>query len=223
MSYYDEDFYYEPSEFDYQVNEFKEALMKSVKEEFISKMERLEKENKELQFIKQNWERITRDYDNKKYQLELERQDLERKARRERLSVLMKDFEVIMYRIDYRNELPPKCNKCDDNRKINYKTPLGKDAHEDCDCRNGKIVYYPKDYICSEFKIDRDGNKIIAWYKINKIDRDDEYVGYDSSTFAEVIYHEGLKYEDIKKYGTFFKTKEECQGYCDWLNAKESD
>ena len=44
-----EDFYIDgPSYFDEQIDEFKEALKKSVKEEFLKDVERLEKENEEL-------------------------------------------------------------------------------------------------------------------------------------------------------------------------------
>jgi hypothetical protein len=221
MSYYDEDFYYEPSAFDIQVDEFKKALAESVREEFITEMERLKKENEELQSIKTNFDQIKKQYRDKEQQLEWERQDLIRKVRRERLSDLMKDFEVVMYMPYSKRELPPKCDKCDDNRKINYKTPLGRDSSEACDCSVGKYVYYPEEYICSEFRINRDGNDIIAWYKVKPSSScDDDYASCDSSTFAETIYHDGLKYKDLKQYKTFFKTKEECQGYCDYLNAK---
>jgi hypothetical protein len=222
MSWYDEDFYYETSEFDHQVNEFKESLLKSVKEEFISEMERLKKENAELQTVKHDFEQIKRDYKNKEQKLEMERQELERKVRRERLSVLMKDFEVVMYRAYSKTELPPKCDKCDDKRRVHFKSPLGRNFTEDCECNKGELVYHPQEYICSSFSINRDGNGMDAWYKL-KPNREDDYASYDSSTYAKVIYHDGLKYEDIKKYDTFFKTKEECQGYCDWLNENKRD
>ena len=48
MSWYDDDFYNEPSEFDMLVGEFKESLMKSVKESYVKEMEQLKKENEEL-------------------------------------------------------------------------------------------------------------------------------------------------------------------------------
>lgn len=218
MSYYEEDFYYEPSEFDILVNEFKASLTKSVKEEFISKMELLEKENEELQVVKANFEEIKNDYAKKERQLENERNDLVRKVRRERLANLMKDFEVIMYRAYAGYEKPSKCDKCGERRRIKYKSPLGKDVYEDCDCNKGNTVYSPKEYICSEFKIDRNGNAMSAWYKL-KPERDYDYALYDSSTYANTIYKSDMKNEDIEKYDTFFKSKDECQGYCDYLNA----
>jgi len=32
-----------------------------------------------------------------------------------------------------------------------------------------------------------------------------------------------LKFEDLDRYNTFFKTEEECQKYCDWLNEHIGD
>src|SRR5690625_3263152 len=132
MPYYDEDFYYEPSEFDLKVDEFKESLMKSVKEDFITELEELKKENESLQEVKKNFESIKQDYENKKRQLNFEKNDLERKVRNARLSELTKDRQVVMYKADSKRVKPPKCDKCDVDRKIHYKTPSGKDKFEYC-------------------------------------------------------------------------------------------
>ncbi|WP_342025760.1 hypothetical protein AADC60_24670 [Cytobacillus pseudoceanisediminis] len=217
MSYY-EDFYHEPSEFDIQVDHFKESLMKSVKEDFLSEMERLKKENENLQDVKDNFNGIVRDYENKKQQLESEYQTLKRNVRRERLVELMKDHKVILYKAYSKKERPPKCDKCDKYRRIAYITPLGKKASEDCLCNEGKTVYYPKEYILYEFKLNSNGNSMTAWYRQYSDDRD----GFtDSSIHAEDIYSTEKKFEDLKQYSTFFKTEEECQAYCDYLNSKE--
>lgn len=217
MSYYDDDFYYEPSEFDLKVEEFKESLLKSVKENFLSEMERLKKENEELQEVKENFESIQRDYEYKKHQLEAEHRDLKRKVRRERLDELMSDFQVVMYRADYNLESLPKCSNCDDKRRIYYKTPLGKETYESCDCAERKRVYFPKENTCYEFRINRDNDELLAWYKY-----EDEYGSMSYSTRAETFYEEGMSYEDLENR-TFFKSKEECQKYCDWLNLDIGD
>ena len=64
--YYPDDFYNEPSEFGMQVEEFKESLARSIKSEFLEEMERLKKENRKLQGIKDNFEQVKRDYERKK-------------------------------------------------------------------------------------------------------------------------------------------------------------
>ncbi len=62
MEWYEEDFYEEPSEFDNAMDEFKASLMKSVKEEYVSEMERLRAENLELQSVKTYFEKIKKVY-----------------------------------------------------------------------------------------------------------------------------------------------------------------
>lgn len=220
MNWDDEEFYNEPSEFDEMVEEFKDSLIKSVKEDFLFKMKRLEKENADLQVVKANMKKIESDFKQKEFQLERERNDLERKVRYERLSVLMKDFEVIMYQVNSTYEKNPKCDKCDKNRRINYKTPLGKDTYEKCECDVNKTIYIPEEYQCSEFRINQNNNGMVAHYKI-KAERDYDYAV--SSTFCETTYKADMKYEDISRYRTFFKTKEECQGYCDYLNKAKNE
>lgn len=220
MGYYDDDFYYEPSEFDTLVNEFKESLSKSVKEEFVSEMEQLRKENENLQDVKSNFEAIVRDYENKKRQLEHEYQTLKSNVRRERLSELMKGFEVEFYTVSSRSKEKPKCDKCDENRRLYYKTPSGKDAYEMCECDSKIHTYEPIPIILSVLSI-RNG-KGNAWYKV-KIDRQDEWLSYyeDSISGDELITSEA-QFEDIRySYKSLFKTKEIAQKYCDYKNTKK--
>lgn len=61
-----DDYYDELSEFDMQVEEFKDSLKKAVKEEYQEKMKQLEAENARLQNIKKNWDKKVRELDQKK-------------------------------------------------------------------------------------------------------------------------------------------------------------
>lgn len=62
-----------------------------------------------------------------------------------------------------------------------------------------------------------------AWYKIKKSYDDDEYCGYDSYTYAKTVYNDGMNYEKLERYDTFFKTIEDCQSYCNYLNENKID
>ncbi len=140
-----DDFYDNYSEFDQLVDEFKASLLKSIKEEYIDKMNKLEKENNELQDVKINFEEIKQEYKEKKWELEREKQDCLFKAKRMRLSELMKDFEVVMYKVGKSYTEKPKCNKCDNNRKVNFTSPSGRELHEDCECSIKNSLYVPKE------------------------------------------------------------------------------
>lgn len=219
MSYY-EDFYHEPSEFDIQVDHFKESLMKSVKEEFLTEMERLKKENENLQDVKDNFNGIVRDYENKKRQLENEYQTLKSNVRRERLSKLMKDFEVELYSVASKSKRKPKCEKCDDERKIHFTMPSGKPSYEKCECDARVYIYEPIPTILNSFSI-RNGEGH-AWYKVNT-DRSDEWLSYyeDSISGKELITSED-QFDSIGyAYRVLFKNKEIAQKYCDYKNSKE--
>lgn len=216
----EDDFYREPSEFEQQIDGLKETLMKSIKEDYISKMNRLKTENFELQKIKKNFVQMQQDFQNKERQLDMDRQELKQTVYRERLSVLMKDFEVLMFKADYKSVLPPKCDKCSEKRKVAYVSPLGKNLEEDCHCNVSSRLYLPAEFIASEFRVNSDNKQMLIWYKMNP-GRDYDHASYDSSNLAKTVFEQGMKYEDIKGYNTtFFRTQEECQGYCDWLTAQ---
>ena len=52
-----------------------------------------------------------------------------------RLTELLKDYKAMIYTVDSNRIYEPKCNLCDDNRQVEYKTPLGRTAKEDCSCK----------------------------------------------------------------------------------------
>ncbi|MES9718973.1 hypothetical protein, partial [Bacillus safensis] len=96
--FYEDEFYNEPNEFEKQINEFKESLLKSVKQEYLSEMEQLKKENKELQVVRENLDTIEKEYKEKSRRLDWERHNMERELKNKRLSELMNGSEVIMYK-----------------------------------------------------------------------------------------------------------------------------
>lgn len=218
MDWYEEDFYNEPSEFEMQIDEFKQSLMQSVKKEFLDKLERLEEENKDLQDIKKNFLSIKNDYEDKERKLEREYQYLKSQVRRERLGEIMKDSEIEMYTVASRSHEKPKCDKCDDERKIHYTTPLGKKTYETCDCAKRTYVYEVISTMLHSFSF-RNG-EARAWYEVKK-DRDDEWLHYheDSISMNNLIESES-QFEDAWAYRALFKTKELAQKYCDYKNEQ---
>jgi hypothetical protein len=212
--YHDDEFFYEPSEFDQQVNEFKLALMNSVKDEFKTEMERLRNENEELQRVKRDWESIQKEYANKHRQLEYDKSQLERTVRWAKLGELMKELNVTLYKAVVSYTEKPKCSKCNEKRQIEFTSPSGKLMGENCECATKNKNYVPEGNIMSEMR-SRDG-KITAWYK-NYRDSD-EGLTLSTSTVVSKIYDQGMPFESIERYGMFFRDKEDCQKYCDWLN-----
>lgn len=229
MGCYDyEDYYNEPSEFEVMIDELKQSLMNSVKQEHKDEIERLRKENKELQEIKKNFNNIKSDYELKVSELEFKESELERKVKRMRLDELFsEEFSVIMYTPESSvSVMKPKCDKCNSERKIEYKTPSGKTAKEDCICAKRYGKYMAKPYYLAEFRKSRssDGLPLLMWYKKYR-DYSSDYDGYtyDYSSLTKVIYDGTQSYEELDKvspYDIKFRNEEDCQKYCDYLNKK---
>lgn len=220
MYEYEEECYYEPSIADELLTEYqekmKEALLSSVK----SKFDAIKAENENLKEQNAKLKKKVEEIDNRERHLKIEKSNMLRDVRKERLSELMKDFHIIMYKIYQDHIMPEKCNKCDDNRNILFNSPSGKVLKENCECKNAEKFYKPIEYQCKSFKIDRDGKKMDAWYEENKKNNgDDDYYERSYSQHCGKIYDETMEYKDGDEYyNLFFKTKEECQKYCDWKN-----
>jgi transposase-like protein len=136
-----EDFYDNYTEFDLQINDFKKVLATEVRKEFLDRMNKLEKENSQLQEVKANWEKLVADYRHKEYLLEQEKNNAKSEAKRTRLEELIGDKKIILYRpkSDYIEK--PKCDKCNSERELEYKSPTGRAMFEKCECSIKNTVY----------------------------------------------------------------------------------
>ena len=221
-----EDFYRESSEFEMQIMEFKNSLKESVSQEWIDRMNALEKENVELQEIKKNFESIKDDFEKKKSECEskVERaiRNAEYDARRARLKDLMKDIQMIFWDIKTSYKYGAKCNKCNENRQISYKTPSGKDAFEDCECAKRIEILQPRMQVLYELALrDRNNTSINAWFREHHND-DDDYYTYSDCFGEKIVVEEDtditqLNLDSIRKF--YFRTYEKCQEFCDWYNT----
>jgi hypothetical protein len=217
MNYYDEDYYNEPSEFDMMVDEFKESLIKSVKEEHQQAMNKLQKENAELRVIKKDFESIKKDYENKKRQLDSEYQTLKSNVRRERLKELMKDLEVEMWTVAYKSIKQEKCDKCDDNRRVYFTKPSGKQDYEMCECNSSVHFYEPIPTILNTLIV-RNGSGSV-YYEV-KYDKSwgDTLTYYTDSIDSDKFVTNEEQFKDVWSTKAVFKDIDMAQKYCDYKN-----
>lgn len=228
MSYYDYDDYYEPSEFDEKVEEFKGYLRESVKKETQELIEKLQKENAELREVRDNWESIKRNYENKKRELQREISNCKYEAARMRLEELFEfcGMNIILYYPIWERVYKPKCDKCDDNRYVHFKSPSGKDCQEYCSCAESFNKYKPEPYYCTEFRVNRCSSAtkfpMMMWFKKYR-DSNSDYDGYtyESSDLCTFIYNgEDFAIVESRKEIPYFRDEKQCQEYCDYLNKK---
>lgn len=215
---YYEEFYGETSEFAEKIEELKDSLMESVKDEIHTELVQLKKENLELQEIKNNFDEIKSKYRMKELEFERELESIEKKVRKERLSELTKDIQINRYKARVkRKEKLPKCDKCDEERKRWFTKPSGRPDYEFCECDEEYLVYHPERYIMVEFS-DLDNKNMFYEIRTTYDDEEDYFYLSKSGTHAEAIYKEGMNYRDLNIRKTFFDTEEDCRKYCDWLN-----
>ncbi len=212
MNMYDyDDFYHEPSEFEQQVDEFKQALLNSVKEEYKAEMERLRKENKELQPVKERMKEIERERLREKRDLEEIKKNALGEAKKMRLTELLKDYQHAIYAIDDERIYPPKCDKCDNGRQVEYTTPLGRTAREECTCNKYKTIYRLREVKASViYHRNPEENIHTEFYDVEREERIAPYF----------MYKQGTPYTSVSCW-TYFADKEEAQKYCDWKNSQE--
>lgn len=221
MYNYEYEDFYEPSQYDELVEEFKEELRKSVVREWVDKMNALKEENESLQEIKKNFEAIKTDYEIKK--AELENAKLEVKSMR--LKELISDARVEFWAIEKKGRVKPKCDKCDSHREISFISPLGRAMKEICECGISEKYYVPKCITLYKIRINsydkkgdvdilfrcEDTNEMYATsYKLSG-----NHVVNDTESFADL--------DDTSYWYYFFTSKERCQEYCDYLTSKEDN
>lgn len=222
--YCDDDFYNELSEFEDQIYQMKESLSKSVKSEFLEEMERLRKENKNLQGIREHFEQIKRDYERKKVECDRAIREAEQKAKRMRVNELMEHFRIFAWETTWEYLYGPKCDKCNKRRQIKISLPSGKKVDDECQCSKSETkVMVPRRMALYEMA-DRDRG-IAAWYKACGLKDDRYYVlDYASNVYTESLIKSGTDFDEIEKMEerrkVLFVTEEECQAYCDYLNQK---
>ncbi|MCI8843860.1 MAG: DUF3987 domain-containing protein [Oscillospiraceae bacterium] len=217
MSYYDEDFYTEPCEFEEQIEELKAALASSVQQKFLDEMDALRKENKSLREFRDKKEAYERELAQVKQQYKTKMRDAEMNADRKKLKDLLSGVSTIGYRVGYKYIQGPKCDKCENDRKIHFTSPSGRKMKEDCLCARRTVNYYPTEVSLVSFYARDEVSSV--YYEMKQEDRDcDRY-----DLCAEIYDHDKAKaFEEINKYRVVFLEKEDCQRYCDWLNEVEA-
>jgi hypothetical protein len=221
MSYFDEiddNNFYEPSEFDEKIDDLKFTLKQSIKKEFFDRMELLEKENAELQSVKNRMDEI--EYEHMRFQHSMEQKIKEAQAnvRKERLIELLGENMTVAWGVNNVGAERPKCDKCDEQRRINFKSPQGNNCSEYCDCSIKDYIYIPEEY--KLIKIEVEGIDIPYYYRYytnNTINPTCEHCNTTN------VYKDGEPFDKVNSYQIVFLDKETCQKYCDWKNKKTPD
>ena len=203
------------------LDDIKKHFYKKLKEDIKQKIEVLERDNK---FLKKRVNELSQKLN--KYKSEESKIRLE--ISQKRLNDLFKEIGMfnVLYSITWKSSYMKKCDKCDNYRKLHYKTPRGKDASEMCECGEYKRMFYPIQnelvrFTRNTWGTDQCEHPIFLWFEETDCDREE----FRNERLIKHIYNNESYEEIFKEFGEynsglFFKSKEDCQNYCDWLGKK---
>lgn len=228
MTYNDYDYYWEePSEFEQQIEEFKDSLRDAVRDEIKNKIKSLEKELAELKEFRNEKNKFINEYEAKIREIKREAdavmrtaKESEEKWKKARLHELLGDYLTVGWKVGFTWEYGEKCDKCDDERKIHFFSPQGKEYKEDCQCAKRYYKYFPKEAMLSKIYVRKknfyynDKGETDFYNRYYTVINDGDSDRYD---YANYVYTSSdVDFEKINEYVAVFLNEEDCKKYCDW-------
>lgn len=160
------DYFHEPTEFEQDIHGFMESLRKAVKKEITDEMKELratvkEQAEKLTHLDALELEALQKSNEYGRMMARAER-DAEEKVRQEGIRKLLDVLAEPRYRIGTSRQPQRKCSRCNEDRKLEYKTPRGKVAYEPCECAATTLIWTVEEQYVHE--ISKHFGQLIVWY-----------------------------------------------------------
>lgn len=220
MFNYDNDFFddsWSDNDVRAKVFEIESILRKNVRADVLNEMQELERKNKDLREQLDQLRNIEKNWDDKKRELDKAIEN----AKYARLSELIQSIPTHAYCVtcEYKHA-HPKCDKCDEDRFIHFKSPSGKDMKELCTCAEYERVYFIKEVPLIRIEENRFRKETATpVYLVNNVED-----GCSFDTTRKTLEDEDLQnLIDGKKNVTqpIFEFKENAEKYMEYMNNKE--
>ena len=225
---YDPDYYFEhePSEADRLFDEIKERIRSQVKQEITEELTALRRTKTRemseqlgnLRTLEKDAERAKREYEMKKDSAEYEaRRQVEKGGLKKLLTVLAEP----RYTVSYEYLSGPKCDKCNEDRDLEYTTPRGKAATERCECATSTRHWKVEEVFVHE--VQKRNGQLTIWYRGTDAyltDRESDY--FNSGSVLKSA--DAAELEDILRQPNdySFTSEEAAQKVTDARNAKDA-
>ena len=226
----------EPSTGDIVFEELKKILLGTIKEEIRIELEHLRKENEELRPYKEERDRMQRELATVKSNCTRRIEEAEQNTRNAALEKLFGECVIDAWKVGKEYISKPKCNNCDEKRKLHYTTPRGRAMTEDCECAESTVKYFPAPAIMARFKVhpkvpvcNQDNpnaysRPVYRWYttKYDTIEDGAEFVidsDYEIGNYRFAD-RDSTPFEKLNEWNDIFTSKERCQAFCDYLQEK---
>lgn len=240
MSYWDyEEPMWEPSEADELFDEIKSKLIEAAKDSLKNDMAYLKSHNEYLEKRNKELEDKAQEVLSKESDLEYKSRNLRREVEKEFYKTTIDDlFKDVLEKsqlwfADNKPHEKPKCDKCDENRNWVLTWPDGTTTSKRCTCSQPDYWYEPEETWIDtlKYKIKDSDYPSERYYCLNKSYQytgDSRRSDYSYADFGIQFVYDKFCDDVIEKreqlgYGKKigFKSKEECQKYCDWLNERK--
>lgn len=223
----DDDEFYEPSEAEAKLREITDMLKGAVRQEVKDELERLRRENAELQQYKDKQEendaRLAQALD----EFKAEKEKIERTVKRARIRELLGEYIVGGWVVQRVYTEKPKCDKCNEKREIVYYTPRGKERRESCECAEATLSYRVQTTELIEIETMKSFGELKwlrVYYTAPTIWKDGRE-GEESIERTSKVY-DGKPFDEIADYwctSIVFFDEAKAQEFCDYLNNKERE
>lgn len=240
MSYWDyEEPYWEPSEADELFDEIKSKLLAAAKDSLKNDIETLKSRNEYLERRNNELESKAQDVQKKERDLEYKSSNLRSEVEREFYKTAITDMfinemgKAILWFADDKPHIRPKCDNCNDERMWALCWPNGEVITRRCDCACPAYWYEPQETYISmlKYKVKDSNYKSERYYSLDRSYQNTKssYDDYSYNSFDITFVFDKFNDEVIERHKQLgynkhigFKTKEECQKYCNWLNDKKN-
>jgi len=242
MDYDDYENYYEPSEVDQLIEEFRDKIREHLLPNIQEEIDRLNKENNELRIKFNEYKNKESELNSKERNLKYKEDNLKREVEREfyasNIGDTLKDYidNSEVWFADSKGFSQDKCSLCNDKRKLVANFSNGKTTEISCDCSKIISKYVPEISELSTIKFSKRDSQyqsereFYLWKTFVPSGKSSYYDNHSYNDFklCQIVdeFNDTTKELDKdRKYDTKigFKTKAECQKYCDWLNRDKTE
>lgn len=230
--------YYEPSNADIFFDEMKEKFREYLTDKVKYELDRLSEENKELKEKNAKLNDENRSLNLEKQTAAWSKDSIRREVENEfyskNIDELFKDRieNIDVWFADYVYHEQPKCEYCNDDRQRVYTYPDGLESKVQCSCAKPIGGYEPNTatfatliYCVKPSRYSSERKIFIKDWSLYKPNVTYDDYGYGDFRILHIINtfnDDVIELHEARSYGEKlgFKTKEECQKYCNWLNER---
>jgi hypothetical protein len=226
-----------PSTGDLVFEELKRILMGTLKEEIKTELEALRKENEELRPFKLERDRMEQELARVRADCVRKIKEAQENARNSTFESLLGEHMVQAWKVGREYELPPKCDKCDDQRKLHFTSPRGKNMTEPCECSQSTTIYKPVPALLARFRVKplaRAKNQenddsfyekpLYYWYTTEYSTLDNaEFILSEETEIGALRHSDTKPLNELSEWHSVFTSEERCQEFCDYLAEQDKN